>query len=31
MSIFLSYILFVAIFMGLALSLYFGLQFVKLI
>nr|ARW60181.1 cytochrome b6-f complex subunit 6 [Laurencieae sp.] len=31
MSILLSYTLFIALFMGLALSLYFGLQFVKLI
>nr|YP_009394528.1 cytochrome b6-f complex subunit 6 [Vertebrata thuyoides]ARW63090.1 cytochrome b6-f complex subunit 6 [Vertebrata thuyoides] len=31
MSIFFSYILFVIIFTGLALVLYFGLQFVKLI
>nr|QCI04902.1 cytochrome b6-f complex subunit 6 [Bornetia secundiflora] len=31
MSIFLSYILFILIFTGLALSLYFGLQAIKLI
>nr|ARW64131.1 cytochrome b6-f complex subunit 6 [Chondria sp. (in: red algae)] len=31
MSIFLSYIIFIVLFMGIALSLYFGLQFVKLI
>nr|QCI04517.1 cytochrome b6-f complex subunit 6 [Antithamnion hubbsii] len=31
MSIFLSYILFIGIFTGLALSLYFGLQAIKLI
>jgi len=31
MSIFVSYVLFVTIFMGLALGLYFSLQFVKLI
>nr|YP_009394940.1 cytochrome b6-f complex subunit 6 [Polysiphonia stricta]ARW63502.1 cytochrome b6-f complex subunit 6 [Polysiphonia stricta] len=31
MSILISYIFFVILFMGLALSLYFGLQFVKLI
>jgi len=31
MSIFFSYILFIGIFMGLALSLYFGLQAIKLI
>nr|YP_009395360.1 cytochrome b6-f complex subunit 6 [Polysiphonia infestans]ARW64340.1 cytochrome b6-f complex subunit 6 [Polysiphonia infestans] len=31
MSIFLSYILFVTIFMGLALGLYSSLQFIKLI
>nr|QCI04150.1 cytochrome b6-f complex subunit 6 [Antithamnionella ternifolia] len=31
MSIFISYIVFVSIFMGLALSLYFGLQAIKLI
>nr|YP_009394106.1 cytochrome b6-f complex subunit 6 [Rhodomela confervoides]ARW62668.1 cytochrome b6-f complex subunit 6 [Rhodomela confervoides] len=31
MSIIISYTLFIVLFMGLALSLYFGLQFVKLI
>nr|CRF40098.1 Cytochrome b6-f complex subunit 6 [Laurencia snackeyi] len=31
MSVLISYVLFTAFFMGLAVSLYFGLQFVKLI
>nr|YP_009398234.1 cytochrome b6-f complex subunit 6 [Thaumatella adunca]ARW67420.1 cytochrome b6-f complex subunit 6 [Thaumatella adunca] len=31
MSIIISYIFFIILFMGLALSLYFGLQFIKLI
>nr|YP_010951945.1 Cytochrome b6-f complex subunit 6 [Laurencia obtusa]WMP12884.1 Cytochrome b6-f complex subunit 6 [Laurencia obtusa] len=31
MSILISYVLFILLFMGLAVSLYFGLQFVKLI
>nr|YP_009395769.1 cytochrome b6-f complex subunit 6 [Herposiphonia versicolor]ARW64749.1 cytochrome b6-f complex subunit 6 [Herposiphonia versicolor] len=31
MSIFISYIFFIILFMSLALSLYFGLQFIKLI
>nr|YP_010196749.1 cytochrome b6-f complex subunit 6 [Gracilaria cliftonii]UAD84553.1 cytochrome b6-f complex subunit 6 [Gracilaria cliftonii] len=31
MYIFISYILFISIFTGLALSLYFGLQSIKLI
>nr|YP_009293856.1 cytochrome b6-f complex subunit VI [Ahnfeltia plicata]YP_010204173.1 cytochrome b6-f complex subunit VI [Ahnfeltia fastigiata]AOM65544.1 cytochrome b6-f complex subunit VI [Ahnfeltia plicata]UAT97308.1 cytochrome b6-f complex subunit VI [Ahnfeltia plicata]UAT97513.1 cytochrome b6-f complex subunit VI [Ahnfeltia plicata]UAT97717.1 cytochrome b6-f complex subunit VI [Ahnfeltia fastigiata]UAT97921.1 cytochrome b6-f complex subunit VI [Ahnfeltia fastigiata] len=31
MSIFISYMLFISIFVGLALSLFFGLQAIKLI
>nr|YP_009395151.1 cytochrome b6-f complex subunit 6 [Bryothamnion seaforthii]ARW63919.1 cytochrome b6-f complex subunit 6 [Bryothamnion seaforthii] len=31
MSILISYVIFISLFMGLAISLYFGLQFVKLI
>nr|QCI05193.1 cytochrome b6-f complex subunit 6 [Centroceras clavulatum] len=31
MTIFISYILFISIFMSLALGLYFGLQAIKLI
>nr|YP_010951727.1 Cytochrome b6-f complex subunit 6 [Laurencia elata]WMP11682.1 Cytochrome b6-f complex subunit 6 [Laurencia sp. A25]WMP12666.1 Cytochrome b6-f complex subunit 6 [Laurencia elata] len=31
MSVLISYVLFILFFMGLAVSLYFGLQFVKLI
>nr|YP_009398662.1 cytochrome b6-f complex subunit 6 [Kuetzingia canaliculata]ARW67848.1 cytochrome b6-f complex subunit 6 [Kuetzingia canaliculata] len=31
MSIIISYLIFILLFMGLALSLYFGLQFIKLI
>nr|WMP12240.1 Cytochrome b6-f complex subunit 6 [Laurencia verruciformis] len=31
MSILISYVLFILLFMGLAVSLYFGLQLVKLI
>nr|YP_009774106.1 cytochrome b6-f complex subunit VI [Caulacanthus okamurae]QIZ74723.1 cytochrome b6-f complex subunit VI [Caulacanthus okamurae] len=31
MSIFISYLLFISIFMGLALGLFYGLQAIKLI
>nr|YP_009392244.1 cytochrome b6-f complex subunit 6 [Osmundaria fimbriata]ARW60806.1 cytochrome b6-f complex subunit 6 [Osmundaria fimbriata] len=31
MSILISYLLFITLFMGLSLTLYFGLQFIKLI
>nr|YP_009398433.1 cytochrome b6-f complex subunit 6 [Lophocladia kuetzingii]ARW67619.1 cytochrome b6-f complex subunit 6 [Lophocladia kuetzingii] len=31
MQVFISYIVFITLFMSLALGLYFGLQFIKLI